>query len=105
MDITSAITLLIVTVLCVMIVMSMSRAAHQHTETRVFAARETREPQLVETQLDNELISTIITGIIAGIAISGSLYILAFVPNAPREIVTMILGAILGYYFTRRAKS
>ena len=43
----------------------------------------------------------VITGLIAAALVIGGFLLIALVPTAPRDIVTMSIGAIIGYYFTR----
>ena len=55
------------------------------------------------TPMDKDaLIREIATSIVAVIITLGSLCLLAFVPTAPHDVITLALGAVLAFYFTNR---
>src|SRR5690348_15035020 len=47
------------------------------------------------------MIREIATSIVAIVIVLGCLYLLAFVPQSPHDIVALALGAILAFYFTK----
>lgn len=105
---TNVVVTLSAIVILVAIAMSVSKALHSHPanesgETTIFAARETPEPHLSEsdTVLSIDVIREIVAGAVAVLIVMGCFYLLAFVPDAPKEIVTMALGAILYAYFQK----
>lgn len=63
-------------------------------------------PKDQQTPLDKDaLIREIATSTVAVIIVLGCFFLLGFVPSAPKEVVTLALGAILAFYFTNRQGS